>query len=70
MNHDGELRVLGAALKIVLVKFETDIDNIKDWKHRIEQKQNFDKMKHWMLKMSEELDYLNKWLTEFGGDEQ
>ena len=66
MNHDNELRILGHALKFVLVCFDADINEIKDPKHQIEVKQEFEKAQHWMIKMSQTFDDLNTWLTAFG----
>ena len=72
MNHDGELRMLGLALKVVLAKFDADIGKITDARHLSEVKQGFDKAQHFMLKMSQAFDDLNAWLTAFGpkGDEK
>ena len=66
MNHDKELRTLGFILKLVLIKFDHDIANIKDPKHQVAVKQEFEKAQHWMVKMTETLDDLNTWLTAFG----
>ena len=66
MNHDNELRILGQALKFVLVCFDADINKIKDPTHQIEVKQEFEKAQHWMIKMSQTFDDLNTWLTAFG----
>ena len=66
MNHDGELQVLGMALKRTIKAFDSDVCDICSAKHRIEQKQELDKAIHYMIKMSEKLDDLNEWLTAFG----
>ena len=66
MNHDNELRILGLSLKLVLAAIDADIANIKNPKHQIEVKQEFEKAQHWMVKMSQTFDDLNTWLTAFG----
>ena len=66
MNHDGELKVLGMALKRTIAAFNEDVCDICSAKHRTEQKQQLDIAIHYMLKMSEKLDDLNEWLTAFG----
>ena len=66
MNHDNELRILGLALKIVLIGLDDDIGKIKDPKHQCMIRQQFEKAQHWMIKMTETFDDLNEWLTAFG----
>ena len=66
MNHDGELKVLGMALKRTIKAFESDVSDIISAKHRTEQRQQLDLAIHYMLKMSDALDDLNEWLTAFG----
>lgn len=72
MNHDGELKILGMALKRTIAVFDSDIRDIISAKHRTEQKQQLDLAVHYMIKMSEKLDDMNEWLTAFGpgGDYQ
>ena len=52
MNHDEELRNLGIALKILLYSYDYEISQIMDAKHRTGLVQEFDKAKHFMLKMN------------------
>ena len=66
MNHDGELKVLGMALKRTMAAFMDDVCDINSAKHRTELKQQLDIAVHYMLKMSEKLDEMNAWLTAFG----
>ena len=66
MNHDGELKVLGMALKRTIKAFDSDVCDIRSAKHRTEQKQELDKAIYYMIKMSEKLDDINEWLTAFG----
>lgn len=66
VNHDGELKVLGIALKRTLKAFDSDICDVCSAKHRTELKQDMDMAFHYMIKMCEKLDDLNAWLTAFG----
>lgn len=66
MNHDGELKVLGMALKRTIRAFTEDIGDIHSAKHRSEQIRELEKAVHYMLKMSEKFDDINEWLTAFG----
>lgn len=66
MNHDSELQMLGLMLKVVLAKYDAEIAQITDAKHRSELIQEFDKAQHYMIKMTNKLDYLNQWFTAFG----
>lgn len=68
MNHDPELQMLGMMLKVVLAKFNAEIAQIKDPKHRTALIQEFDKMQHYMLKMTKCLDDMNCWCSAFGVD--
>lgn len=70
MNHDDELMEVGISLKILLAGYEVEIKKINDSRHRSEIVQDLDKAKHYMLKMSEYLDDLNKWFTAFGSPEE
>lgn len=70
MNHDEDLKNLGLALKIVLAKFNDEIHNIKDPKHRVEQIQQFDKICHFMVKMTLLMDEMNRWLSAFGDNNE
>ena len=70
MNHDQELMDVGVSLKILLTGYEIEIRKISNSKHRTEIVQEFDKAKHFMLKMSEHLDELNSWFTAFGAPEE
>ena len=70
MNHDEDLKNLWLALKIVLAKFDGEIHNIKDPKHRVEQIQQFDKICHYMIKMTLLMDEMNRWLTAFGDKDE
>lgn len=66
MNHDGELQVLGMALKRTIAAFDADIRDVCSAKHRCELRQDLDKAIHFMSKMEGKLDELNGWLTAFG----
>lgn len=68
MNHDNELMQLGTDLAIVLIMFENEIDRIKDGKKRTALIQEYDKAKHFMLKMTKCFDDMNCWFTAFGVD--
>ena len=68
MNHDGDLKVLSLALKLVLSQYDAEISQIKDAKHRTGVIQEFEKAQHYMLKMSKCLDDLNEWFSAFGVD--
>ena len=68
MNHDSELQMLGMMLKVVLAKYNAEIAQITDSKHRSEVIQEFDKAQHYMIKMTTVLEYLNQWFTAFGVD--
>ena len=70
MNHDEDLKALGESLKNVLSKFEDEIHNIKDPKHKVEQIQQFDKICHYMVKMSLLMDEMNRWLSAFGDKDE
>ena len=70
MNHDQELMDVGVSLKILLAGYEIEIRKIEDSRHRPEIIQELDKAKHYMLKMSEHLDDLNRWFTAFGSPEE
>lgn len=67
MNHDGDLKVLGLALKLVLSQYDAEIGMINP-KHRAGIIQEYEKAQHYMLKMTECFDYLNSWFTAFGVD--
>lgn len=66
MNHDGDLKVLGLALKLVLSQYDAEISEIMDPKHRTQVIQEFEKAQHYMVKMTQVLDDLNCWFTAFG----
>jgi len=68
MNHDPELEKLATVLKISLIAFESEINQIADQKHRTDLIQTLDKAKHYMLKMYDSLDNVNQWLKAFGVD--
>lgn len=68
MNHDDELKNLGIALKIILIGYEMEIRKITDPRHRAGVIQEFDKAKHFMLKMTKCFDDMNCWFTAFGVD--
>ena len=68
MNHDGELKVLGLVLKLVLSKYDAEIGLINDPKHRTGVIQEYEKAQHYMIKMTKCLDDLNEWFTAFGAD--
>ena len=68
MNHGNELEQLATVLKINIIMFEGEINQIKDQKHRIDLIQTLDKAKYYMLKMYDSFDNLNQWLTAFGVD--
>lgn len=70
MNHDEDLKNLGLALKIVLAKFDNEIDKINNPKHKVYQRQEFDKICHYMVKMSLLMDEMNRWLTAFGDKDE
>lgn len=70
MNHDDDLMVLDLALKIVLAKFDFEIRNIKDPKHRVEQIQQFEKICHFKVKMTSLMDEMNRWLSAFGDKDE
>ena len=69
MNHDEELRNLGIALKILLYSYDYEISQIMDAKHRTELIQEFDKARHFMLKMTKCFDDMNCYFTAFGSPE-
>lgn len=69
MNHDGELKILGMALKRTIGSIRSDINDIISAKHRDDQMKKLDLAIHWMLKMTDQLDDLNQWLTAFGPEE-
>lgn len=68
MNHDEKLKNLGIALKIVLISYESEISQLKDPKHRAGLIQEFDKARHFMLKMTKCMDDMNCWFSAFGAD--
>lgn len=70
MNHDQELMDVGVSLKILMVGYELEIRKLNDTKHRTEIIQEFDKAKHFMMKMSEYFDDLNSWFTAFGSPKE
>ena len=70
MNHDQELMDAKVSLKILLTGYELEIRKLKDTKHRTEIIQEYDKAKHFMLKMNEYLGDLNSWFTAFGSPEE
>ena len=69
MNHDGELKVLGMALKRAIKAFDEDIKDICSAKHRDAEKKDLDLAVHYAIKMSEKFDELNRWLTAFGPED-
>ena len=70
MNHDGELKVLGMAIKRTILAIQSDVNDVLSAKHRTELNKKLDLASHWAIKMSEELDDLNEWLTAFGPEEE
>ena len=66
MNHDEQLQQVGIWLKVIMNEYQFEIDNVKDPKQHAALIEEFDKAKHFMIKMGKYLDEMNCWFTAFG----
>ena len=68
MNHNEEINRFALAYADLALSLIIDIQSIKNTKHRIEKKQELEKINHYLRKVGLIIDDLNEWLTAFGVD--
>lgn len=66
MNHDEEVGRFATAYADLISSLIHDINRIKDAKHKVDKKQELDKMDHYFQKAAAVLTDLITWLDVFG----
>ena len=68
MNHDEILIKMGSAYKAMILEFIEELDQIKNPKHQVQIRQEFEKARHYYEKFADKMVDVNEWLTAFGVD--